>query len=56
MPIESIKAEVSVAWWVRWYIRALILLTHLGVKPDMERVGERIKRGVRARLVSVPSV
>ena len=42
--------SVHVAWWVRWYLSSVALMSQLtGMEPDMEKVGRWIERGVRVR-------
>jgi hypothetical protein len=50
----TLKSEVFAAWWVRWYIYALIVMSWLGIQPNVERAADRIMRGARVRVVAVP--
>ena len=41
---------VHVAWWVRWYVAGVALVSKLtGAEPDMGKVMRWIERGVRVR-------
>ena len=50
MATSTITITVHVAWWVRWYVASVALMSKLtGAEPDMEKVGRWIERGVRVR-------
>ena len=50
MATSTITITVHVAWWVRWYVASVALMSKLtGAEPDMEKVGRWIERGVRLR-------
>ena len=53
--IADLKVEISVAWWVRWYVRALVAVACLSKRgPDMDKIHSRIMRGIRTRVIAVP--
>ena len=48
-PTVSIRLSVKVAWWVKAYLRLVVLQAKLtGKLPDPDLVERRIRRGVRA--------
>lgn len=50
----TLKTTVYVAWWVRWYLSALVLMSRLGMRPNVDRAADRLMRGARVRVVAVP--
>lgn len=54
--VHELSARVSFAPWVRWYIRAAVILGKLGiVRLDTKRMARLIvDHGIRVRLVSKP--
>lgn len=51
-PARSITCQVYVAWWLRWYIAGVALMSALtGLEPDMQKVEFWAGRAVRVREV-----
>ena len=50
MVTQIATIRIQVAWWLRWYLSSVALMSQLTDRePDMEKVGRWIERGVRAR-------
>ena len=48
----KLKLHITVAWWVRVWIWALIHVAVLsGSTPDWDKVGRMLARGMRVRVV-----
>lgn len=45
-----VRIEVSVAWWLRWYLSALMLVAlTMRMQPDPEKVAAVVRRALRMR-------
>ena len=52
MAIKAMTVRVQVAWWLRWYLGSVVLMSALtGLPPDMDKVGYWARRGVRLKEV-----
>lgn len=46
-----VRAEVRMAWWLRWWLRGIATVAMLsGCTPDPERVASMVRRGVKVML------
>lgn len=44
------KIEVKHAWWLKFYLKGVFLLTFLTrIRPDMEKVKQTIRKGVKGK-------
>lgn len=49
-PRRTITCRVYVAWWLRWYLGSVALMSALtGLHPDMDKVGYWARRAVRLK-------
>ncbi|WP_197076392.1 hypothetical protein [Luteimonas sp. FCS-9] len=51
-PVRSVVFRVYFAWWLRWYLGSVALMSALtGLNPDMDKVGFWAGRAVRVKEV-----
>lgn len=50
MSTERVTVRVYVAWWLRWYLVSVAVMSKLtGLSLDPDKVGYWVRRGVRLK-------